>query len=147
MTPSIRPMTDKDIEEIYRLEKEIFADSWSLDMIKDEIENNKLKKPYILEVDNKIAGYAFVWIIEDEVHLNNFAVHPNFRRKGLGLKLIRFIFDEFKKYRNMFLEVRQSNKEAIDLYHKVGFNIFFIRKHYYSNGENAVVMHKELKGE
>ena len=147
MKSSIRPMSEKDVDKIFQLEKRIFTDAWSYNLIKDEIENNKLKKPYILEIDNKIVGYAFVWIIEDEVHLNNFAIHPNFRRKGLGLKLIRFIFDEFKKYRNMFLEVRQSNKKAIDLYHKVGFSNFFIRKHYYSNGENAIVMHKELKGE
>ena len=147
MNSSIRPMSDKDIENIYQLEKEIFSDAWSYEMIKDEIDNNKLKNPFIMEIDDKIAGYAFVWIIEDEVHLNNFAVHPSFRRKGLGLKLIKFIFEEFTKYRNIFLEVRQSNKEAINLYHKVGFKKYFIRKHYYSNGENAIVMHKELKSE
>lgn len=145
MKISIRLMSERNLEEIYKLEKKIFPDAWSYEMIKDELDNNKLKKPYILYADDKIAGYAFVWIIEDEVHLNNFAIHPDFREKGLGLKLISFIFDEFKEFRNMFLEVRQSNKKAIDLYRKVGFNNFFIRKHYYTDGENALVMHKELK--
>lgn len=147
MKISIRHMSETDVEIIHNLEKEIFADAWSFEMIKDEIENKKLKKPYILQVDDNIVGYAFTWTIEDEVHLNNFAIQADYRRKGLGLRLIRFIFEEFKDYRNMFLEVRPSNKNALDFYYKVGFSNYFVRKNYYSDGENAIVMHKELKDE
>lgn len=103
------------------------------------------KHPLIMESNNTIAGYACVWAFSDEVHINNFAVNPDFRRKGLGLKLISFIFDKFRDYKTIFLEVRISNQPAISLYTKSGFEKYFIRKNYYSDGEDAIVMKKAYK--
>ena len=145
MNVEIRKMYHADIDSVYDLEREIFEDSWSYKHIAMEANGEDYKKPYVMDIDGEIVGYTFIWTIADEVHINNFAIHPSFRRKGLGLKLIRFIFEEFQQYRKFFLEVRKSNKAAINLYQKNGFEIIFIRNKYYSDGEDALVMQKTLK--
>jgi ribosomal-protein-alanine N-acetyltransferase len=145
MSILIRSMMRKDVSRVYTLEKEIFKDAWSYQMIFDETDGQFFRKPFVMEESGKIIGYAFIWVIEDELHLNNFAIHPDFRLKGLGLKLISFIFDTLKGYKNVYLEVRASNSNAILLYKKVGFKEFAIRKSYYSDNEDAIVMLKEFK--
>jgi ribosomal-protein-alanine N-acetyltransferase len=145
MNISIRKMRPDDVDSVYNLEQEIFKDSWSYVLLSSETDGEEYKKPFVLEVNGKLAGYTFVWTIADEVHINNFAIHPSFRRKGLGLKLISFIFDEFQEYKKYFLEVRKSNKAAINLYQKSGFEVVFTRIKYYADGEDALVMQKFLK--
>ena len=144
MNVSIRRMRPDDVDSVYELECLIFRDAWSYKHLQSETDGETYKKPFVLEIDGRLAGYTCVWIIADEIHINNFAIHPNFRQKGLGLKLISFIFGKFKNYKKFFLEVRKSNKAAINLYQKCGFEIFFTRIKYYSDGEDALVMLREL---
>lgn len=144
MNIAIRPMVPADAEQVAELEKKIFSDAWSFEQLLAETNGEFFKHPLIMESNNTIAGYACVWAFSDEVHINNFAVNPDFRRKGLGLKLISFIFDKFRDYKIIFLEVRISNQPAISLYTKSGFEKYFIRKNYYSDGEDAIVMKKSL---
>jgi [ribosomal protein S18]-alanine N-acetyltransferase len=145
MNVTIRKMQKSDVDSVYKLETTIFRDSWSYKLISSETDGEEYKYPYIIEVDGNLAGYTFIWVIADEIHINNFAIHPSFRRKGLGLKLISFIFDEFQEYRKYFLEVRKSNKSAIGLYRKNGFETIFTRIKYYADGEDALVMQKLIK--
>lgn len=145
MNVTIRKMFKDDVDSVYELECTIFEDAWSYKHLSSETAGEDYKNPYVLEVDGKLVGYTCIWTIADEVHINNFAIHPAFRRKGLGLKLISFIFDKFQDYNKYFLEVRKSNKAAISLYQKNGFEIIFTRINYYSDGEDALVMQKILK--
>ena len=145
MRVKIRRMQKSDVDSVYELETKIFRDSWSYKLISSETDSESYKYPFIMEVDGCLAGYTFIWAIADEIHINNFAIHPSFRRKGLGLKLISFIFDEFHEYSKYFLEVRKSNKSAIDLYRKSGFETIFTRIKYYADGEDALVMQKLIK--
>lgn len=140
MNVSIRKMHPDDVDNVYELESLIFNDSWSYKHLKSETDGEIYKNPFVLEIDGKISGYTFVWVIADEIHINNFAIHPSFQQKGLGLKLISFIFSKFENYSKFFLEVRKSNKAAINLYRKCGFEIIFTRIKYYSDGEDALVM-------
>ncbi|KAA3614894.1 MAG: ribosomal-protein-alanine N-acetyltransferase [Calditrichaeota bacterium] len=145
MKINFREMRKSDVKTIANLEKEIFKDAWTYQQLHSETDGQKYKFPIVLEVENEVAGYACVWAFVDEVHINNFAIATGFRQKGLGLKLIRFILGAFKEYKQFFLEVRESNKPAINLYTKSGFEVFFTRQKYYSDGENALVMRKILK--
>jgi len=145
MNVTIRKMKQDDVDSVYELECTIFDDAWSYKHLSTETDGEDYKKPFILKIDGKLAGYTCIWTIADEIHINNFAIHPAFRRKGLGLKLIRFIFDEFQEYKKYFLEVRKSNKAAINLYQRNGFEISFTRVSYYSDGEDALVMQKIFK--
>jgi [ribosomal protein S18]-alanine N-acetyltransferase len=144
MKISFREMKRSDIEVVAALEKEIFKDAWTYDQLLSETDGQKHKFPIVLEIDGRIVGYACVWAFIDELHVNNFAIDPIFRQKGLGMKLIRFILGRFTAYKNAYLEVRKSNKAAINLYEKAGFKTFFIRQKYYSDGEDALVMQKKL---
>lgn len=144
MNVTIREMHRDDVDNVYRLECLIFNDAWSYKNFLSETDGSYHKKPFVLEVNGVLAGYTFIWIIADEIHINNIAINPDFQRKGLGLKLIRFIFDKFKDYNKFLLEVRKSNKAAIRLYQKCGFEVLYIRSKYYSDGEDALVMLKKL---
>ncbi|HBH3031979.1 TPA: ribosomal protein S18-alanine N-acetyltransferase, partial [Clostridioides difficile] len=93
-------------------------------------------------------GYVGIWLILDEGHINNVAVHSDYRGKKIGDKLIKGIVDLCKdnNIASMTLEVRASNKIAQNLYRKYGFKMGGIRKEYYSdNKEDAIIMWNQLK--
>lgn len=144
----IRAMNFDDLEEIAELEKKCFSEPWSLETFCYEITKNHLAS-YVVVVDteknDKIAGYAGMWIIADEAHITNVAVLEEYRGKQLGEALmIRQFKDSLVVGANkMTLEARVSNDVAIGLYKKLGFKEVGIRKKYYEdNNEDAVIMWK-----
>ena len=138
MSVSIRRMQRADVDIVLKFEKEIFSDPWTLGSFLTEIENKQNSYSCVLLKDNLVAGYAVVWYYSGEVHIGNFAVHPDFRKQGLGKKLLTNILDKF-------YEVRKSNMAAISLYKKFAFEELYVRENYYSNNEDAIVMWKKLK--
>lgn len=137
-------MQRADIEIVFKLEKEIFNDPWTLESFLIEVENKQNSYPCVLLKDNLVAGYAVVWYYSGEVHIGNFAIRPSLRRHGLGKKLLTFILDKFNDYKTAYLEVRESNNAAINLYRKFAFEELYVRKKYYSNNEDAIIMWKKL---
>ena len=90
-----------------------------------------------------ILGYICFWVIADEIQILNLAVHPASRRQGLGRRLLTFLLAlaREKKVLKVFLEVRPSNQEALDLYRSLGFETLYRRPHYYeADGEDALVL-------
>jgi len=143
----IRKMKVEDFEIVSKLEKEIFGCPWSKRQIFRILTEDKLAFPLIAEIYNEIVGYAFAWIIYDEVHIGNLAVKEGYRRMKIGTRLINYLISESSKRGGKFfyLEVRRSNEPAINLYEKFGFIPLSIRKKYYSdNKEDAIVMGKSL---
>ena len=92
----------------------------------------------------RIVGYAGVWLIQEEGHITNVAVHPDFRRKHIGMAIVEVMMKESRKRagtKTFTLEARKSNTAAIELYKKFGFLEVGIRKGYYQeNNEDAVIM-------
>ena len=103
---------------------------------------NEIAHSFVFELDKKIIGYAVCWYYFEELHIGNFAIHPDFQGKGLGTILFERIFNTFNDYKVAYLEVRKNNLAAIKLYNKFGFKETYSRKGYYSNGEDAIVMVK-----
>lgn len=99
-----------------------------------------------IEENSTISGLICGYYAVGEGDITSVAVHPECRRQGLALKLIR----EFEKQlpndtEDIFLEVRESNTAAISLYEKCGFGAVSTRKNFYeSPRENAVVMKKSI---
>ncbi len=145
MKALIRPMEEKDLDVVVQMEKEIFIDAWSRVSFQTELQDKDYSYPMILEADEEIAGYAIVWSFFKEVHIANFAIHPSFRRKGLGKYLLEYILKKFNDAEFAFLEVRRSNLAAIKLYRSFDFKTIGIRKRYYRDGEDALVMVKDLR--
>ncbi|MBE6066571.1 MAG: ribosomal-protein-alanine N-acetyltransferase [Clostridium lundense] len=135
----------EDIFSIYEISTLCFPISWSITSIKGELTSNTHAR-YVVAVENGIVvGFAGLWIIVDEGHVTNIAVHPDFRRKGIGTLLMdKLMF--ISKNENLIgltLEVRKSNLSAQNLYNQFGFIEEGVRKNYYSdNGEDAIIMWK-----
>ncbi len=138
----IRYGTSSDIDDICELEKICFSDPWSRESIREEIEENKLALYIVAEVYGKVVGYAGIWWILDEGHITNIAVHPNKRCIGIAKAIIDTMLECAKnKGVNKFtLEVRKSNEGAKMLYENFGFQNIGLRRNYYKDGEDAVIM-------
>lgn len=139
----VRAAVPKDAEEIAEIEELCFASPWSLDTIVHEIVENELALYVVGEVDGKVVGYVGIWLIVDEGHITNVAVHPDWRRKHIGEAIIKTLIDVTEKNGVMAhtLEVRASNIPAQELYRKFGFKAAGLRPGYYEdNGEDAIIM-------
>jgi len=93
--------------------------------------------------DGEVVAYIVYWQIRDDVQVNNVAVHPDHRGRGLGEAMMRYAIAKVRAAGAGFitLEVRQSNTAAVTLYKKLGFEILGARKNYYTRpDEDAHVM-------
>ena len=91
---------------------------------------------------NLVVGYVGLWKTGDDLNLLKIAVLPQFRKLGIGFKLMQQASD-YRKEQHLdkyFLEVRENNEKAIKLYKKFGFKTLHVRERYYSDGENCLVM-------
>jgi len=139
----IRRADKKDVKSMTSMDEVCFSVPWSEQSFFEEITANKLARYIIAEIDGKMTGYAGLWIILDEGHITNVAVHPDYRRKGIAKALISSLIESSKAEgaRLYTLEVRASNIAAISLYKSLDFKISGIRKEYYEdNNEDAIIM-------
>lgn len=144
----VRLLTDSDIDAVWRLEEECFADDpWSREMFEKELEN-PLSVFLIAEDEDarELVGYGGVWFMYDSANITNIAVKPDFRREGIGKYLLELLIkiSRENKMNEITLEVRASNEAAKKLYESEGFDICGLRKRYYRNREDALIMTKEL---
>jgi ribosomal-protein-alanine N-acetyltransferase len=93
----------------------------------------------------ELLGYIISSLIIDEFHILNFAVKPGKRGKGIGGKLFDYVVSEFgNRIKFIYLEVRASNQTALHFYEHRGFKAVGVRKKYYPDGEDAILMTKEV---
>ena len=101
----------------------------------------------VAQENNMVVGYIIFWIrFEDEGHIISLAVDKKYRRRKFGTQLVQTALDIFKKFgiEKVKLEVRAKNKGAIKFYKSLGFKEENRIPQYYENGDDAVVMKKEL---
>lgn len=125
------------------LEKVCFDYPWSEEMV---VETSSLDNFFglVLTEDGVVYGYAGAVCAFDVADVALVAVSPDRRRRGLGFAVTAALCDELEKrgIREIFLEVRASNLSAIGLYEKCGFKAVGLRKKYYEDAEDAIVMVK-----
>ena len=138
----LRRMNESDLDEVLTLEKQLFPDPWSRSSFEYEIGGNPFSVPLVLEIEDKMYGYAIIWRIYEEFHIANFAIHPEKQGQKLGTQFLENIFQLKGDCAFAILEVRESNARAIHLYEKYGFKVIMKRARYYKNGETALVMQK-----
>ena len=139
-------MTDAHVEQIAQIEKLCFSDPWSENSIASELKNSLSLWLVALDGDT-VAGYIGSQSVLDGADVMNVAVHPDFRRRGIGRELVTALSKglQAKGIEFLMLEVRQSNEPAIALYENLGFVRVGLRPNYYRNPrENALIMRKEL---
>lgn len=144
MDLTLNLMNEDDLEEVVHISSVSLKESWSNDSFKKEL-SNPLAKYIVAKLNGQIVGFAGVWVIVDEGHITNIAVHPDFRNKNIGSQLVKALISNCIKWGcvALTLEVRESNIAAQGLYTKFGFLQEGLRKNYYNdNKESAVIMWK-----
>ncbi len=140
-----REWTAADLTEIAELEKDCFTDPWNRRMLAETFLSGRFFGT-LLEEDGAITAYGGMSVLGDEAEIQLIATAEMFRKCGRGTKILQDLLDEAKKrgVKSIFLEVRISNAPAQLLYLKHGFRGLYARSRYYSDGEDAIVMKKEL---
>lgn len=137
-----RPMQKQDVARVAQLERMCFRSPWSENSLRGELKN-KLAHYTVLELCGTVIGYAGMWVLFSEAHITNVAIHPDFRRRGLGRELMRHMMEDALGLgaNRMTLEVREHNLPAQTLYFSMGFATAGRRKGYYSDsGEDALIL-------
>ncbi|MGE5576238.1 MAG: ribosomal protein S18-alanine N-acetyltransferase [Syntrophothermus sp.] len=135
-----------DINPVWAIEKLSFSAPWSKSAFHSELLENDKAVYLVARLGRQIVGYIGMWIVLDEGHITNLAVHPNYRGRGIGRQLLQAMAElgKMRGVRRLTLEVRISNIVAQQLYVKMGFVASGIRPRYYhDNNEDALIMWKE----
>lgn len=143
----IDPMRVRDLSSVLDIEKRSFTAPWSRNAFLSELLENDRAYYFAARVGERIVGYIGVWLVAGEGHITNVAVHPDFRNRGIGRRLLHAVADMVKERggNRLTLEVRRSNRVAHSLYRSLGFMDAGIRKGYYrDNNEDAIIMWRDL---
>jgi [ribosomal protein S18]-alanine N-acetyltransferase len=146
----IEPLASpSEIDAILAIEEASFTNPWTREMYLAELQNEGVSFFYLArDPERRTIGFCSVWRVLDELHINNLAVLPAYRRAGIGSALLTHVLDEGARMgaRRATLEVRRSNEAARQLYERFGFSVIGVRQGYYSNPvEDALVLwHEEL---
>ena len=143
-----RRATLADVPRMAELETLCFADPWSEDALRSELSGLNKVVYVAAEADGVVVGYAGIWVILDEGHITNVAVHPDYRRCGIGREIVTRLlaFSEEEGVEQQTLEVRPSNSGAIALYEGLDFQLAGRRKGYYAdNHEDALIYWRQAE--
>lgn len=139
----IEPMRPRHLSQVMAIEKKCFAAPWSEGTYFREISENSYATYLVAVVEGVVVGYGGYWLILDECHITNIAVHPHWRRRGVGSCILKaLMFSSLEKgAQRATLEVRKSNLGAQDLYKEFGFREAGLRRAYYTDdNEDALIM-------
>jgi ribosomal-protein-alanine N-acetyltransferase len=132
-----------DLEAVQDIERASFTTPWPPHAYRSELESNRLATYLVVRAGDEVVAYAGMWLMVDEAHITTFAVHPAWRRRRVGERLLVALLDlaVARRAREATLEVRLSNLAARRLYEKYGFRPVGLRPRYYSDdGEDALIM-------
>ena len=143
---TIDEMQVGDLPAVQAIERASFTTPWPPHAYRAELESNRMATYLVVRTGDEVVGYAGMWVMVDEAHITTFAVHPAFRRQGVGQRLLLALLDlaVVRRAREATLEVRLSNLPARRLYEKYGFRPVGLRPNYYSDDhEDALIMTTE----
>jgi len=161
--PLIRHMVPADLDSVIRIEELSFPHPWTREQFMTELGREPVSHCHVIVTGDDVAcsdqdmplmegsvvGFIMGWLVADELHITNLAVAPEARRGGFAAALLERAIQEATELGASWcqLDVRVSNTPARGLYVRYGFKPLGTRKGYYHNGEDAVVMGKDLSGE
>lgn len=148
----IEEATQENLDEILEIERSSYLAPWSRETFSAELSENDFSTIILARAKKRnicpgILGFCCYWVVSSEIHITNIAVHHQYRRKGVAGQLLHHVIDaaEGTGAELLTLEVRMSNKNAQSLYKKFGFQKVAVRKKYYPDHEDALIMLLELE--
>lgn len=143
MTVTFMPMLAEDLDAVMEIERRSFPEPWTPGLFLHE-----LKLPFSKTIlarsqngSRQVVGYICRWLIGEEIHILNLAVHPERRKAGTGRALVHLVLREADEHSaSVTLEVRRENQAAMELYSSLGFTRCGVRRNYYGHGHDAIIM-------
>ncbi|WP_165312168.1 ribosomal protein S18-alanine N-acetyltransferase [Vibrio ziniensis] len=137
------PLDDQHLDHVWRIEQQAHSHPWKESMIRQL--DSRGATHFCMLLDNQVIGYFYAQNIVGEVSLLNIAIDPAVQGKGYGKQLAEFFLEhcESVKAESAWLEVRESNFLAFELYQQIGFNEIDRRVNYYpteKGQEDAIIM-------
>lgn len=141
----IEKLKKEDIQFVVDIEERHLEETLGYEMLQAEL-HNKYAYFYAAKDNNLVIGYIGAWIIEGVTDMINFVVDQKYQHQGIGQLLMKQIIDDSisNNSKEILLEVREQNIQAIKFYTLQGFKQITVRKEYYKNGDNALILRKEL---
>jgi ribosomal-protein-alanine N-acetyltransferase len=130
----------QDVDAIWEIEQSVFSSPWS--RVAHELVANPNAGHWVLDDGGSIIGFIMSYIVQYEVQIINIAVRLSHQYRGYGKRILSEFLSQFNEKTYLFLEVRESNLPAYQLYSHFGFDQIDIRRKYYHDGEDAIVMAK-----
>lgn len=139
----IRRMTLDDLPAVVALDRMSFSLPWPERSFRFELTDNSASRCWVAEADGEIVGMLVAWLLVDEAHIATLATHPAYRRRGIARELLSHALRSMAEEGavSSFLEVRESNAAAQELYRRLGYEAVGRRKRYYKDtDEDAILM-------
>jgi ribosomal-protein-alanine N-acetyltransferase len=144
----VAPLVDAaDLDGVLAVDAESFVRPWTRAMYEAELRNAAVTRIFVIRVPGvPVAGYCATWFLGAELHINNLAIRPEFRRQRLASCLLEAVLDlaAAAGCERATLEVRRSNHPARQLYESLGFRLVGVRRDYYSDPvEDALILWRD----
>ena len=140
----IVPMRRAHIRKIMPIEQQVYPRPWTPQVFVEELEQARVGKRHYLvgTIGDELVGYGGLLYVENDAHVTNIAVDPMWRSRGIATELLLDLAWEANRRscEAMTLEVRHTNVAAQQLYRRFGFVPAGVRKKYYENRDDAIVM-------
>lgn len=142
---TIETLKKEHISKVIEIEEKLLEETLGNEMLQAEL-HNKYAHFYVALDSDIVVGYIGAWIIEGTTDMINFVVDSNYQHQGIGQLLMQEIINQSVKEnsKEILLEVREKNNQAINFYLLQGFKQIAVRKEYYKNKDNALILRKEL---
>ena len=147
MAVSVPPVIDEmrrdDIATVHEIERLSFRTPWPSYAFEQELASNRLARYLVVRIGERLVAFAGLWLMADEAHVTTFAVHPDWRRRGIAQRLMVALVELSLEIgaQRMTLEVRAGNDAAQALYRRFGFIDVGRRPRYYTDdNEDALIM-------
>lgn len=141
---AITTMRRAHIREIMPIEQQVYPRPWTAQVFVEELEQMRARKRHYLvgTIGEVLVGYGGLLYVENDAHVTNLAVHPMWRSRGIATEILLDLAWEARRRgcEAMTLEVRNTNVKAQELYRRFGFVPAGVRKKYYENRDDAIVM-------
>jgi ribosomal-protein-alanine N-acetyltransferase len=152
IAPVVERLTDaRDLDGVLAIEELSFNNPTTREWYEGEMQRRDVCFIYVIRTtEQPVAGFCALWLVADEVHINNLAVRPELRGAGLGSRLLAGVLAETAAMgaAHTTLEVRRSNLPARRLYERAGFRTVGVRQNYYTQPvEDALVLRLQAKAE